>query len=290
MLLRIMSKFEVCIHVRKFTTNLQGIVNWCLNTIITMDKKRERGKNYTDKEKETLLEIVSDFGNVIENKQTDGASVKLKNEAWEAISELYNSTSQTGVRSASQLKLLYDSIKKKAKKDKANEKVQIYKTGGGSGDSKIDAIGEKFLALNSQSATKEIRNVYDSDAPFDILLETGQGNDTAQTDTFEEMETHFEEVVTRTTDVPHVSEGQQQHPKQETAVLRPGVPYHRKADIKKYSKEDKENLKLDIMRVRKEKEELSRDILKLEKRKLELDIQERILKLKKEYGSEFSSD
>lgn len=123
-----MSNFEVCVDVRKFTTSLTLISNWCF-IIITMEKKRERGKNYTDKEKENLLEIISGFGSIIENKQTDGASVKLKNETWEAISELYNSTSQTGVRTASQLKLLYDGIKKRSKKTKQMKRYRFTRLG-----------------------------------------------------------------------------------------------------------------------------------------------------------------
>lgn len=104
------------------------------------------------------------------------------------------------------------------------------------------------------------------------------------------MEVHFEETVTKTTDIWSVNEEQLQ-PKPQTSALRPGVPYHRKQTATKiYSREDKEKLKMDILRVRKEKEELSRDILKLEKRKLELEIKERVLKLRKEYGNEFASD
>ena len=78
-----------------------------------MEKKCEREKNYTEQEKESLIEIVKEYHNIVENKQTDGTSVKLKNEAWEAIAARYNATSHTGIRSASQLRLLYECIKKK---------------------------------------------------------------------------------------------------------------------------------------------------------------------------------
>lgn len=85
-------------------------------------KKRERGKNYTEYEKERILEIAEKYLEIIENKKTDNVNVQKKLEAWNEIAKQFNATSQTGPRNGYQLKLLYDSIKQRAKK-KAEDKV-----------------------------------------------------------------------------------------------------------------------------------------------------------------------
>lgn len=250
-----------------------------------MEKKRERGKNYTEQEKESLIEIVKGFHGIIENKQTDGTSVKSKNEAWELITAHYNATSHTGIRTVSQLRLLYECMKKKAKKDKANEKVEIYKTGGGSSKCGVDAVGEKMLALNADVSTREVVNVYDSDAQFDDILQS-QGNNNSEPllngESFEDIENEGENETVPDVRVPTA--------RIEDKNLRPGVPRLRGRKGSNNNHEEKDSLKLDILKIRKEKEGISRDILKLEKRKLQLEIKEKVLKLKKEYGDEFASD
>lgn len=88
-----------------------------------MSKKRDRGKNFTDKEREEFLDIIEKHLNVIENKKTDCITVKRKQAAWEDIAKEFNAIQNTGIRNGTQLKNLYDSIKKKMKKDKADDKV-----------------------------------------------------------------------------------------------------------------------------------------------------------------------
>ncbi|XP_072380988.1 uncharacterized protein [Diabrotica undecimpunctata] len=96
-----------------------------------MDKKRERSKNYLEEEKENLISIIEKYKHVIENKKTDSVWSKQKNAAWEKIATEYNSISKTGIRNGIQLKLLYEGLKKRVKKLKADDKVQTYITGGG---------------------------------------------------------------------------------------------------------------------------------------------------------------
>lgn len=86
-------------------------------------RKRERCKNYLEEEKENLLTIMEDFKTIIENKKTDAVSSQIKSNAWTHIADLYNSQAKTGLRTGIQLKLLYDNLKKTAKKHKADEKV-----------------------------------------------------------------------------------------------------------------------------------------------------------------------
>lgn len=56
-------------------------------------------------------------------KQTDGATIKIKRSVWESITTSYNALQTTGPRTSSQLKALFDVMKRKTKKDKSSVKV-----------------------------------------------------------------------------------------------------------------------------------------------------------------------
>lgn len=55
------------------------------------EKKRSRGKNFNEGDKQRLLEVINNFRSVIENKKTDQVTVKEKVEAWNEIAEEFNS-------------------------------------------------------------------------------------------------------------------------------------------------------------------------------------------------------
>lgn len=93
--------------------------------ILFLEVKRERGKNYSEIEKENLIEIASEFKHIIENKKTDNVSVKQKEDAWETIAAKWNSISLSGPRKKDQLKMLYSTMKKQAKKRAAEDKVCV---------------------------------------------------------------------------------------------------------------------------------------------------------------------
>lgn len=94
-----------------------------IDMLSKLEKKRERGKNYTEVDKYSFLEILEDYIPIIENKKIDSTNIRMKNECWENIARKFNPLSQTGPRTTYQLKLLYDTIKKKVKKDKLEERV-----------------------------------------------------------------------------------------------------------------------------------------------------------------------
>ena len=87
-------------------------------------KLQKRSKNYTELEKIRLLEIVDEYKNIILNKKTDNGSVREKNKAWDEVAQQFNAVAQTGNRTGGQLKLLYDSIRRKVKRDIQNDKVR----------------------------------------------------------------------------------------------------------------------------------------------------------------------
>ncbi|KAK4882871.1 hypothetical protein RN001_006190 [Aquatica leii] len=87
--------------------------------------KRERSKNFLEEEKENIIELVKKYRAVIENKKkTNAVSTRDKTLAWEQIAKSFNSSAKTGQRSGIQLKLLYDNIKKNAKRHKSDDKAR----------------------------------------------------------------------------------------------------------------------------------------------------------------------
>ncbi|KAK4887114.1 hypothetical protein RN001_003385 [Aquatica leii] len=112
-------------------------------------EKRERSSNFTESEKELLLNIVTDsFFEVIENKKTDSVTIKKKNETWDLVAVSFNAMTTNIARNGIQLNTAYNNIKRKLKKDKADDKVQIYKTGGGPLKSpKVNDMQDRFLSL-----------------------------------------------------------------------------------------------------------------------------------------------
>lgn len=60
-------------------------------------KKRFKGKNFTESEKEYLVQIVLKHKCVVENKKTDSLSVIRKSEVWRKIAEQFNAIQTTGI-------------------------------------------------------------------------------------------------------------------------------------------------------------------------------------------------
>ncbi|GLV59203.1 hypothetical protein CBL_21033 [Carabus blaptoides fortunei] len=135
----------------------------------SIPKKRERCRNFTEEEKETLLVLVEQFIGLIENKKTDGVTTKQKNNAWEQVAQSFNSQFKTGSRTGAQLKLLYESLKKKAKKHKADNKVEAYKTGGGTYKTQLTNTDNKLIAMLGPQLTS-LENAYDSNAEIDDIV------------------------------------------------------------------------------------------------------------------------
>jgi len=52
----------------------------------------EKKKNFTSFEKKFLLECMVKYKHVIENKKTDGSSIKAKQEAWLKIASAFNAS------------------------------------------------------------------------------------------------------------------------------------------------------------------------------------------------------
>ncbi|XP_069686925.1 uncharacterized protein [Periplaneta americana] len=126
-----------------------------------------RARNFDEFEKNLVIELVSEYEDIIENKKTDGATVKMKNAAWEEIALKYNASSSchTGSRTAKQLHALYDCLKKIARKELNNDKIEFYKTGSGPYRPKLTETSEKIINL-LKSQFDSVKSAYDSTADY----------------------------------------------------------------------------------------------------------------------------
>jgi len=112
-------------------------------------KKRVRSTNYTMEEKSYLINIIKKYKNIIESKQTDKLSWKDKSNAWETITNEFNATALSGTyRTTESLKKFYENLKKDTRKMATQEKMELYKTGGGRPANKVlDPLHESVLTL-----------------------------------------------------------------------------------------------------------------------------------------------
>lgn len=90
--------------------------------------KRERGKNFSEKEKRIFADIIciEKFRNILENKKTDYETTKCKAEAWIEIAKIFNAQTDEEERPVNQLKTYYENLKSKRKKCSAEESLLIY--------------------------------------------------------------------------------------------------------------------------------------------------------------------
>ncbi|XP_063619022.1 uncharacterized protein LOC134791816 [Cydia splendana] len=91
-----------------------------------MEKKpRLRAPNFTQSDNLLLCDVVSKYIHIIENKKTDGASLLQKQKAWLEVAEEYNSSTTGFSRTAESLQQTYKNLKKRAKKNASDEKMDI---------------------------------------------------------------------------------------------------------------------------------------------------------------------
>ncbi|KAL0878982.1 hypothetical protein ABMA27_003963 [Loxostege sticticalis] len=127
----------------------------------------KRSKNFTEREKMLLIEIAKEFVSIIDNKKTDMSTVEKKKRAWLALTKQYNAFSDTGPRTEKQLHALYDNLKKRARKNMADDKSEMCKSGGTFCFSKT-AFDENVKALLTPHL-KSMDNEFDPSEPYYVL-------------------------------------------------------------------------------------------------------------------------
>ncbi|XP_067118202.1 myb/SANT-like DNA-binding domain-containing protein 3 [Centruroides vittatus] len=121
-------------------------------------------RNFTNFEKEILLELVEKYKSIIENKKTNAVSSKQKRSTWEVLTEEFNGIPGVTSRKSKQLWDCYKNLKKKAVKEQSQKKAELFKTGGGFPPvlNNSDVMAEKLLSMGV--LTQPLHNDFDSDA------------------------------------------------------------------------------------------------------------------------------
>lgn len=82
------------------------------------NKKRNRSSNFSSHEKNLLIHILEKYQEVIESKRNDKASLQEKERVWDQVREEFNELSmKKPVRTAKQLKVCYENLKRKIRKE-----------------------------------------------------------------------------------------------------------------------------------------------------------------------------
>ncbi|KAI4470017.1 hypothetical protein MML48_1g04668 [Holotrichia oblita] len=137
-----------------------------------------------------LLHIFNSKKNVIENKKTDAVSNADKEAAWKDICTEFNALSPANIyRDMTSLKKMYMNMKKVVRKEVADEKMEIFKTGGGPSCTKVhNPLKEITLETINAKTVTGLDNIFDGDNCTETDIDLANSNISNAT---EEMETIY---------------------------------------------------------------------------------------------------
>nr|CAD7459641.1 unnamed protein product [Timema tahoe] len=115
------------------------------------------------------VKYTEEYVSIIENKKTDAVTSQQKEAAWKSLADDFNKNITCVQRSSEQLKIYYENYKRRVKKATADDKVELYKTGGGTFTKQLDDEGAKLMALLKPQFVPLV-NLSDSDAGYHIEL------------------------------------------------------------------------------------------------------------------------
>lgn len=164
------------------------------------DKKR--GCNFTQSEKVFLFRLIAEkYAITLEDKKTDRASLQKREESWKLIEKEFNAVSPASIyREASNLKKLYANKKKEIRKKVAEEKKDIFLTGGGPPakipkyDDEIDTI---LLSIVNEKTIHGLHNPSDNDSTNSTQTMTQTSSELANEYVFENEEENLCTVSVR---------------------------------------------------------------------------------------------
>ncbi|XP_049871499.1 protein diaphanous homolog 1-like isoform X1 [Pectinophora gossypiella] len=117
---------------------------------------------FTPLEKKTFLDILKRYSSVIENKDTDGASLRAKNEAWDIVTREYNASPHaTNQVTNKQLRRLWMNLKQRQREALTKERQHRLATGGGPATS--DAVVDPDVSEVAPALIVGIDDAVDSD-------------------------------------------------------------------------------------------------------------------------------
>ncbi|KAK4882508.1 hypothetical protein RN001_005827 [Aquatica leii] len=92
---------------------------------------RKRSINFQLIEIRTLVDLVLQYKSIIENIKSDAVTWQEKKSAWTEIANKFNATCGVQQRTAENLRLKYECLKKDLRKKAASKKKSMFLTGGG---------------------------------------------------------------------------------------------------------------------------------------------------------------
>nr|CAD7199804.1 unnamed protein product [Timema douglasi] len=98
-------------------------------------------------------------------KKTDAVTSKQKEAAWKGLADDFNKNTTSVERYSEQLKIYYENYKRRVKKATADDKMELYKTGGRIFIKQLDDQGAKLIALLKPQLVPLV-NLSDSDAGY----------------------------------------------------------------------------------------------------------------------------
>lgn len=118
---------------------------------MSSEEKKKRGKNFTAEEEQVLMELLEERKNILENKKSDAAIWKQKEQAWEEMADTFYA--RTGIyREWKALRDKFINMKRRSKIELVDDKTHSFRTGTG-----------KYIALMGEP-TAGVGNNFDSDA------------------------------------------------------------------------------------------------------------------------------
>lgn len=132
------------------------------------DKKRIRGANFTEIEKNCLADIINkdDVKSVIESKLQNGPTNKEKEVMWENITLMFNANQRVRSRTSLQLKQCYNNLKRNVKSNIANDRIQRLATGSGPYYQPKTSDAELKVYEVIRNHVQPKKNAFDNDAIF----------------------------------------------------------------------------------------------------------------------------
>lgn len=126
-------------------------------------KKKERSSNFSTKEIDVLVSTLQQYKHIIECKKTDATTWRDKDNAWEKITEILNSSSGEVFRPKKSLKAKYEDMKKNIRKKLAHNRSEQFKTGGGEPEMQFLTNAEDNILSILPSSLEGLPSVWDSD-------------------------------------------------------------------------------------------------------------------------------
>lgn len=129
-------------------------------------KKRARSANFSSEEKILIINIITKYKDVVENKKTDTVSLNEKTAAWNKITDEFNAISPNNIfRTPESIKKFFNNKKKEVRKIAAEEKKEITLTGGGIAQKFVkDSSHDLVLSLINKKSVYGLNNPFDSDS------------------------------------------------------------------------------------------------------------------------------